>query len=91
MSQKNTKGQVEGESDESGDNEDTSPTLKKQFVSFSQVKLPDSPGTHILLSQSDFWMKQAGIIKNRYLTQTDTGVCFYKFKKSKLNFNEYYF
>lgn len=78
----------ENESEEE-DEEKEIPTLHSQFVAFIRFKNPDSEGTHILLSQSDFWMRQAKVIKGRELTTTDTGICYFQQKKYRLNFDEF--
>lgn len=36
--------------------------------------------TEITLSQADEWMQQAGLIRKKVLTITDTGMIFSKFK-----------
>lgn len=84
-----TRGVLVEEDDSSDEEDEDKPTLRKQFVAFVKAKNNHDPGTHILLSQSDIWMKHAGVIRGRIITQTDTGVCFFKFKKYKLNYNEY--
>lgn len=82
--------QVEFSAEEDAEEEeDEGPTLSKQFVAFVKYKQAENKGTHILLSQSDFWMTQAEVIQGRELTTTDTGVCFFRFKKYKLDFQEY--
>ncbi|KAK6632710.1 hypothetical protein RUM43_013480 [Polyplax serrata] len=80
---------VEENEEEDSDEEVETRALKKQFVLFIKAKNPDDPGTHIVLSQSDHWMKHAGVIRGRQLTTTDTGVCYFKFKKYKLTFQEF--
>lgn len=41
------------------------------------------------LSQSDKWLSTAGILDMKKLTTTDTGLCFFKFKKRAISFEEY--
>jgi hypothetical protein len=45
--------------------------------------------TGITLSQVDFWIMHAGLIKKNYLSYTDTGMIFSKFRKFSLNFHEF--
>ncbi|XP_049542589.1 uncharacterized protein LOC125955499 [Anopheles darlingi] len=46
-------------------------------------------GKRILLSQSDCWMQQAGLIGPKYFTLTQTGLTFFEFRKSSIAFAEY--
>ena len=55
------------------------PTLASQFRAFSKFGDSKSDGKMITLSQSDKWMKQAGVIDKK-ITTTDTGIHFKKFK-----------
>ena len=41
------------------------------------------------LSQSDKWLSSAGILDMTKVTTTDTGLCFFKFRKRALSFEEY--
>lgn len=41
------------------------------------------------LSQSDKWLSTAGILDMEKLTTTDTGLCFFKFRKRAISFEEY--
>ncbi|KAL7287471.1 hypothetical protein TKK_0018572 [Trichogramma kaykai] len=41
------------------------------------------------LSQSDQWLKDAEILDMKRLTTTDTGTCFFKFRKRALDWDEY--
>lgn len=81
--------QADENNDEDSDSEEDVPTLKTQFVAFAKAKGQEGSGSHINLSQSDYWMKQANVLQGRKLTTTDTGVCYLKFKKYKLSFEEY--
>ncbi|XP_034946026.1 tubulin polymerization-promoting protein homolog [Chelonus insularis] len=63
-------------------------SFEEQFFIFSRLGDTRSGGISITLSQSDKWMKQAGIINSK-ITTADTAVCFNKFKKKSLNLKEY--
>lgn len=54
--------------------------FKENFRAFSKFGDTKSDGKMITLSQSDKWMKQAGVIDKSKLTTTDTGIHFKKFK-----------
>jgi p25-alpha len=54
--------------------------FKENFRAFSKFGDIKSDGKMITLSQSDKWMKQAGVIDKSKLTTTDTGIHFKKFK-----------
>lgn len=88
---KKEKSATKPEEDDTDDEEEEkeAATLHSQFVAFIRFKNPDSEGTRILLSQSDFWMKQAKVIKGRELTTTDTGICYFQQKKYQLDFDEF--
>jgi len=62
--------------------------LKSQFVLFSKFGDKTADGTTIKLSQSDKWFKQAGVITNKGISTTDTGIAFRKISKRspKLSF-----
>merc|ERR1712228_77601 len=62
--------------------------LKSQFELFSKFGEKSSDGTTIKLSQSDKWFKQAGLIKPKGISTTDTGIAFRKVSKRapKLSF-----
>lgn len=52
--------------------------------------LSNSMGQNLLpLSQSDKWLSKARILDMNKLTTTDTGLCFFKFRKRALTFDEY--
>merc|ERR1711892_99867 len=61
---------------------------KSQFQLFSKFGDKSSDGSTIKLSQSDKWFKQAGIIRPRGISTTDTGISFRKVSKKapKLSF-----
>jgi p25-alpha len=63
-------------------------TLKDQFKAFSKFGDVKSDGKLITLSQSDKWMKQAGVIDKK-ITTTDTGIHFKKLKQMKLSLTDY--
>ncbi|CAG0881376.1 unnamed protein product [Darwinula stevensoni] len=73
-----------------GEDQDHSggPTLDSQFRAFSKFGDSKSDGKMITLSQSDKWMKQAGVIDKK-ITTTDTGIHFKKFKALKIGFADY--
>jgi len=55
--------------------------LRDQFQLFSKFGDKSSDGSTIKLSQSDKWFKQAGVIKPRGVSSTDTGIAFRKISK----------
>ena len=58
---------------------DQLPKFVDCFKAFS--KFGDSSGDgRLTLSQSDKWMKQAGVIDGKTITTTDTGIYFKSFK-----------
>merc|ERR1719153_679733 len=65
--------------------------LKNQFQLFSKFGDKSSDGSTIKLSQSDKWFKQAGLIRPRGISTTDTGIAFRKVSKKapKLNFMDW--
>lgn len=63
-------------------------SLKDQFKAFSKFGDVKSDGKLITLSQSDKWMKQAGVIDKK-ITTTDTGIHFKKLKSIKVSFVDY--
>lgn len=63
-------------------------SLKSQFTLFSKFGDVKSDGKVITLSQSDKWMKQAGVIDKK-ITTTDTGIHFKKLKSIKVSFADY--
>lgn len=62
--------------------------LKEQFKLFSKFGDVKSDGKLITLSQSDKWMKQAGVIDKK-ITTTDTGIHFKKLKMVKVSYVDY--
>lgn len=63
-------------------------SLKDQFKAFSKFGDVKSDGKMITLSQSDKWMKQAGVIDKK-ITTTDTGIHFKKLKSLKVSYVDY--
>lgn len=63
-------------------------TFKDQFKTFSKFGDVKSDGKLITLSQSDKWMKQAGVIDKK-ITTTDTGIHFKKLKSVKVSIIDY--
>ena len=55
--------------------------LEEQFTLFSRFGSIGSDGINITLSQSDMWLKQAGIIDGWNITTTDTAIAFRKFSR----------
>ncbi|XP_012277050.1 TPPP family protein CG45057-like [Orussus abietinus] len=52
--------------------------------------LSNAMGVQLLpLSQSDKWLKAARILDMNKVTTTDTGLCFFKFRKRAISFEEY--
>ncbi|XP_065086756.1 uncharacterized protein LOC135708579 [Ochlerotatus camptorhynchus] len=69
-------------------------TLETMFTSYAKFRPTSNTfqgdGKRILLSQSDAWMQQARLIgEKRFFTLTETGVTFFTFSKSSLDFEEY--
>merc|ERR1719318_1881923 len=62
--------------------------LRNQFSLFSKFGDKSSDGSTVKLSQSDKWFKQAGVIKPKGISSTDTSIAFRKISKKapKLNF-----
>jgi len=77
-----------GESPASPAPADGAPTFKDQFKAFSKFGDVKSDGKLITLSQSDKWMKQAGVIDKK-ITTTDTGIHFKKLKSVKVSLPDY--
>ena len=55
--------------------------LRTQFSLFSKFGDKSSDGSTIKLSQSDKWFKQAGVIKAKGISSTDTSIAFRKISK----------
>lgn len=64
------------------------PKLKEQFRAFSKFGDVKSDGKLISLSQSDKWMKQAGVFDKK-VTTTDSGIHFKKLKSLKVGYSDY--
>ncbi|XP_041987606.1 tubulin polymerization-promoting protein homolog [Aricia agestis] len=69
--------------------EEPGATLDSQFCEFAKFGDNNRDGSTITLYRSDYWMRQAKLIDDRKLTMTDTGITFYKFSKSELNWEEW--
>jgi len=63
----------QGESDKS--------KLRAQFQLFSRFGDKSSDGSTIKLSQSDKWLKQAGLLRPKGISTTDTAIVFKKISK----------
>lgn len=63
--------------------------LEKTFYEYAKFGATKSDGKEITLSNSDKWMKEAGIIDGKKVTTTDTGICFSKFKSKTLDYKTY--
>jgi len=61
--------------------------LKDKFKLFSKFSDKSSDGSTIKLSQSDKWFKEAGIIKVKGISPTDTSIAFRKISKRALKIN----
>ncbi|XP_071744301.1 uncharacterized protein [Lepeophtheirus salmonis] len=57
------------------------PALKEQFELFARYGDPQSIGELITLSQTDKWLRQAGIIDNWNITTTDTAIYYRKISR----------
>uniref|UniRef100_A0A182NH20 TPPP family protein n=1 Tax=Anopheles dirus TaxID=7168 RepID=A0A182NH20_9DIPT len=69
------------------------PTLTSMFTLFAKYRPAlnsfQGDGKRILLSQSDCWMQQADLIGAKHFTLTQTGLTFFEFRKSTLDYEEY--
>uniref|UniRef100_A0A182JLB8 TPPP family protein n=1 Tax=Anopheles atroparvus TaxID=41427 RepID=A0A182JLB8_ANOAO len=69
------------------------PTLASMFALFAKYRPTlnsfQGDGKRILLSQSDCWMQQADLIGSKFFTLTQTGLTFFEFRKSSLDYGEY--
>uniref|UniRef100_A0A1B6C674 TPPP family protein n=1 Tax=Clastoptera arizonana TaxID=38151 RepID=A0A1B6C674_9HEMI len=65
------------------------PSLEMQFCAFSKFGDTKSDGKTITLTQSDKWMKQAGVIDGKKITTTDTGICFNKLKSKTIPYKDF--
>ena len=55
--------------------------LREKFKLFSKFGDKSSDGSSIKLSQSEKWFKQAGVIKPKGISTTDTAIAFRKVSK----------
>ncbi|XP_055612085.1 uncharacterized protein LOC129758576 [Uranotaenia lowii] len=69
------------------------PSLEVQFTAYAKYRPAQNTlqgdGKRILLSQSDAWMQQAKLMEKKVFTLTETGVAFFSFRKSTLDFEEF--
>ncbi|XP_025602797.1 tubulin polymerization-promoting protein homolog [Athalia rosae] len=65
--------------------------LDVMFAAYCRMDpLSNSLGLKLLpLSQSDKWLASAKILDMRKVTTTDTGLCFFKFRRRAITFEEY--
>ena len=56
-------------------------SLRDLFVFYARFGDPHNSGQHITLSQSDKWLKQAGIIDSWNVTSTDTAISYRKISR----------
>jgi len=61
--------------------------LKDKFKLFSKFGDKSSDGSTIKLSQSDKWFKEAGLMKVKGISPTDTSIAFRKLSKRALKIN----
>ncbi|XP_030040282.1 tubulin polymerization-promoting protein homolog [Manduca sexta] len=65
-------------------------TLESQFCEFARFMDNKRDGSTITLYRSDYWMRQSKLIDDRKVTMIDTGILWWKFCKTELNFNEWH-
>ncbi|CAH0402191.1 unnamed protein product [Chilo suppressalis] len=65
-------------------------SLDSQFVEFTKLMDTKRDGSTITLYRSDYWMRQSKILDDRRVTMTDTGILWWKFCKTELNYDEWY-
>lgn len=65
-----------------------SSTIDEAFTKFCKFGDFKSDGKSITLTNSDKWMKQAGVIGKK-ITTTDTGIAFQKFKVKQMNLKQF--
>ncbi|XP_028172140.1 TPPP family protein CG45057-like [Ostrinia furnacalis] len=70
--------------------DDEPATLESQFFEFAKLLDNKRDGLTITLYRSDYWMRQSKLIDDRKLTMTDTGIFWWKFCKTELNYDEWY-
>lgn len=63
--------------------------LRSQFRNFSRFGDEESDGKLITIQNLDKWFIQANVVDMDRVTLTDTGVCFFKYKKRKINFSQF--
>ena len=56
-------------------------SLRELFVYYARFGEHGATGQHISLTQSDKWLKQAGVIDNWNVTSTDTAIAFRKISR----------
>jgi hypothetical protein len=56
-------------------------SLRELFVYYARLGEHGATGQHISLTQSDKWLKQAGVIDNWNVTTTDTAIAFRKISR----------
>lgn len=60
--------------------DDEHATIESQFFAFAKLfESKTRTGLTITLYHSDYWMRQAGILDDRKVTMTDTGILFNKY------------
>ncbi|KAI8430583.1 hypothetical protein MSG28_000805 [Choristoneura fumiferana] len=64
-------------------------TLEGQFYEYARLMDNKRSGLTITLYRSDYWFRQAKLLEDRKLTMTETGILFYKFSKTELNWDEW--
>ncbi|CAH0402242.1 unnamed protein product [Chilo suppressalis] len=69
--------------------EEEAATIDSQFYVFAKLFDHKRSGDTITLYRSDYWMRQAGVLDDRRLTMTDTGIVFNKYSKTEINFEEW--
>lgn len=69
--------------------EPTEVSLEANFKAFAKFGDPKSDGKLITLSNSDKWMKQAGVVDGKSITTTDTGIYFKKLKSQRVEITQY--
>ncbi|XP_004933177.1 TPPP family protein CG45057-like [Bombyx mandarina] len=70
--------------------EEEEATLEGQFHEFSRLLDNKRDGNTMTLYRSDYWMRQSKVLDDRKVTMTDTGVLWWKYCKTELNWQEWY-
>ncbi|CAG7823511.1 unnamed protein product [Allacma fusca] len=67
------------------------PSFKELFYAFSRFGDPFAVGKQITLTNSDKWLKQAGVIDGELITTTDTSILFRRLFKAakKIGFHDF--